>query len=91
MKPIIWSPQAENDFEGILDYLLLNWGLLSAVDFADETERILHIIELMPELYAKDESGLVHQAVIVKQVTLFYRIKDSHIELLRFWNNKQKS
>jgi hypothetical protein len=31
----------------------------------------------------------IHRCVVVKQVSLFYRIKSSHIELLLFWDNRQ--
>jgi plasmid stabilization system protein ParE len=84
---IIWSEKALQDFEQNIDYLFEEWNQDVVQDFTSETERILEILKETPKAFQKHKKTKVHIVPIVKQVTLFYDVKSSHIELLRFWNN----
>lgn len=89
MGVIIWSPEAIDDLEGIMDYLVHKWGKSAVIDFGYEVDRVLHIISLRPSLYPLDDTGTLHKAVIVKQVTLLYSVDKDVIELIHFWDNRQ--
>lgn len=56
-------------------------------NFTFETERILKIISISPNTFQKHKRLKCHIVPITKQITLFYDVKKSEIELLRFWNN----
>jgi len=91
MGVIVWSPRATADFERIVEYLLLEWNETVAYDFAEDVDRVLHIVSLMPEVYPKLNARKIRKAVVVKQVSLFYRIDEHNedIRVLRLWDNRQ--
>jgi hypothetical protein len=53
---VIWSKQAEKDFSSILDYLLENWGTVSAQKFQDKISKLYfyaHVPERREEAQSK--------------------------------------
>jgi hypothetical protein len=40
-------------------------------------------------LFPYSKEGGIHKCVLVKQVSLFYRIKANNVELLVFWDTRQ--
>jgi plasmid stabilization system protein ParE len=47
---IIWLPQAKQDFEDIIDYLIFAWPLSVAKNFIRETNHITKRLEVQPYL-----------------------------------------
>ncbi|MFI5162982.1 MAG: type II toxin-antitoxin system RelE/ParE family toxin [Sphingobacteriales bacterium] len=86
---IIWSPKARLTYYQILDYLDEKWTLREIENFIDRTEEALTHISQNPLLYQYSAQSKVYRCVIVKQVSLFYKIKSDRVELLRFWDNRQ--
>ena len=86
---IIWSPKAKDTYYQILEYLESNWLDREVSDFINRTEEVLSFITANPSQYIKSIKADIHKCVLVKQVSLFYRIKPGAIELLLFWDNRQ--
>lgn len=57
--------------------------------FIDRTEEVIKYINDNPALYVYSTEGDAYKCVVVKQVSLFYRVKANSIELLVFWDNRQ--
>ncbi|MBS1530265.1 MAG: type II toxin-antitoxin system RelE/ParE family toxin [Bacteroidetes bacterium] len=87
--PIIWSPRARISYYKILDYLDEQWTLREIENFIDRTEQALSHISRNPLLYQYSKANESYRCVLVKQVSLFYRIKSTQVELLVFWDNRQ--
>lgn len=88
--PIIWSPRSRKDFLSILDYLIEEWGEKQAIKLADRVDEALELIAEMPQMYpATTRIPNVRRCVIVKQVTLYYRIRKKQIELITFFDPRQ--
>jgi plasmid stabilization system protein ParE len=87
--PIIWSPTARLTYYNILEYLVENWTLKELEVFIDRTEEVISHIRENPSLYPYSGLSDTHKCVLVKQVSLFYRVKSPVIELLVFWDNRQ--
>jgi plasmid stabilization system protein ParE len=49
---VIWSEQAEKDFSSILDYLLENWGTVSAQKFQTKINKQIQLISNFPKMYS---------------------------------------
>lgn len=87
---IIWSNQAEITFYKNLDYLKEEWNRKTIIAFINRVEDILKKISLSPKLfpvYRTDES--IHKCVVNRQITVYYKITESSIILLSFWNSYQ--
>ncbi|MGI6522183.1 MAG: type II toxin-antitoxin system RelE/ParE family toxin [Fermentimonas sp.] len=85
-----WTLSAENDFDLITDYLLENWSASVLQKFIEITEASIQQISrfptLFPIIYKKER---VRKCVLTKQNTLYYKIKDSEIQILRIFDTRQ--
>jgi hypothetical protein len=72
-----------------LEYLYEEWTEKELKAFIHRTEQVLKYIGANPLLYPFSKKNSSHKCVVVKQVSLFYRVKGNYIELLIFWDNRQ--
>jgi plasmid stabilization system protein ParE len=86
---VIWSPTSRITYYQILEYLVEKWTVNELEAFIDRTEEIINLICDNPLLYPYSSNSDTHRCVVVKQISLFYRIKTTNIELLVFWDNRQ--
>ncbi len=86
---IIWSEDALLDYHQNIDYLLIDWSESVALQFVEEVEGVIELIQINPELYPLTDYRGIRKALIRKQITLFYKVVDDSIYLIRFWNNYQ--
>lgn len=87
---IIWTQKARNTYWNNVDYLIRYWNENVVDDFENETLRTIEIILKNPTIGRYDEQLKCNIILIVKQISLFYEIKNDKIILLIFWNNRQK-
>ena len=86
---IVWSPQAKRDYWQNIDYLELKWSIQDVLNFIEKVDYTIQLIVKNNTLFTTTNYKSVHKIVITKQITLYYRITSTNIELLRFWNNYQ--
>jgi plasmid stabilization system protein ParE len=86
---IVWSDDAFMDYHQNIDYLLKEWPERVTLEFIEDVEAVIGLINQHPELYPLTEYLGIRRALVRKQITLFYRIKGNEIQLIRFWNNYQ--
>lgn len=89
MLNIIWTDSAIEDYSSNIDYLEKEWTEKVIEDFIDKTDRIIEKIARENLRFKPTDYKNTFQVPIVKQVSLFYKLDDSNVELLRFWNNYQ--
>jgi plasmid stabilization system protein ParE len=90
-RKIIWSPKAQKDYAGIIDYLLQRWTLKEVQQFVDQVENMFSILRKGNVEFKKIKNGKLHVAVISKQISVYYRIQSSkRVEIVRIWDNRQK-
>ena len=91
MKPysIIWSPRARITYFQILEYLDSNWTKKEVGFFVNRANEVKKHLIKNPLLYAGSVKANIHRCVVVKQVSLFYRVKDNNVEFIVFWDNRQ--
>jgi len=85
-----WMPEAEITFNENIEYLAKKWNLEVIISFLDRVDEVINHIGENPFLYPSyKEYKDVRKCPVTKQITLFYRIKETQIHLLTFWNNFQ--
>ncbi len=90
MRRIKWNKLAREDYYGNIEYLLRKWSEKEAQNFINEVDEILFILKQGKVDYKETDYPDIRRCAIRPQITLFYKIIDTqHIELLRFWLNKQ--
>jgi plasmid stabilization system protein ParE len=86
---IVWSNEAISDYHQNIDYLLKDWSDQVALEFIEDVESVVELIKNHPELFPLVDYKGVRKAVIRKQITLFFKVQDKTVHLIRFWNNYQ--
>lgn len=90
IKQIIWSPAAEKDAEQILDFINTRWSKRVAAKFLNKLDDNIRLISETPKLFPIIEDNLgVRKCVITKQNSLFYRISNEAIEIIRIFDTRQ--
>jgi plasmid stabilization system protein ParE len=67
----------------------MDWSESVALQFVEEVEDVIELIQINPELYPFTDYRDIRKALIRKQITLLYKVADNNIFLIRFWNNYQ--
>lgn len=85
---IYWTRRADAKFEKIIQYLLENWGEKATADFVKKAYAVFDILTVYPEAGPLQHiEGNIRGFVIVKQVTLFYKVQGNTLMLLNFFGN----
>lgn len=87
---VLWSKRADKKFDRILEYLLLELGERITKSFVNKVYEFLDILAEFPEIGTLEnkEKG-IRGFTIVEQINIFYKIDDSKIILLNFFDNRQ--
>lgn len=80
---------AKLSYLDVLAYLEQNWPEKVTENFIIRTEEVLGHVRNSPNLYIYSNEMQCYKSVIVKQVSLFYRVTNNKAELLVFWDNRQ--
>ena len=84
---ISWTPEAEESFEQITDYILGKFGETALRKFLKKVQLFLDGISEYPNLFPQSKSRMVRKGLLSKQTTVYYRVKGDTIELLSFFPN----
>ncbi len=89
---IIWTSEALMTFEDRIEYLKIHWTEKEISNFKKRVNEYLDVLKEKP-LIGKNPGKLknVHIGLIIKQVSLIYRVKSTikEIELISFIDNRQ--
>lgn len=86
---IEWTLNSKNDYWQNIEYLEKHWSEKEALNFINEVDYSLNLLARENVVFTKSDYINVYKMVIIKQVTIYYSIKNKTIYLLRFWNNYQ--
>ncbi len=90
---IIWSPKAVDTIEIVIDYLQANWTEKEIRKFVIETEHVIRLISINPNLFRASEKENIFEAIITKHNLLLYQVNQNakSIELLSFFDTRKDS
>ena len=87
---IYWSKSADKKFDKIITYLEEEWGETVTTAFVKKVYDFLDILVEFPEIGSLEHTERnIRGFVIVRQLTLFYKIQGDSIILLNFFDNRQ--
>ena len=69
---------------------MIEFGEITASDFVKKVYYLLDLLAEFPQMGTEENKELkIRGIVIVKQITLFYQIREGKIILLHFYDNRQ--
>ena len=87
---LIWTEEAIHNLENILDYLITNWSQTEVDKFKRKLSRQIELILQFPKMFpVSDYNPTLRKAVLSKQTTVFYQVKESEIYLVYLFVNRQ--
>lgn len=90
-KVVKWSKHADKKYDKIIDYLIDEWGENATRAFIKKTFEFLDLLVDFPEIGSiENADSQICGFVLVKQLTIFYKIKGDTIVILKFYDNRQE-
>ncbi|RBQ04888.1 type II toxin-antitoxin system RelE/ParE family toxin [Pedobacter miscanthi] len=87
---VVWTDEAKETFDAIFSFILDKFSEQSAKKFLKQTNKILSIIKVQPEIFEASISDQFRKGKITNQTSVFYEIEDDQIRLLFFFDNRQE-
>jgi plasmid stabilization system protein ParE len=86
---IIWTAEADNDFQSIILYLKKHWSDYSAEKFADRIMKKLERLASMPYKPRFTSQPNIQMIKLDKKNVLFFTIEDNYMLLLSIYPYKK--
>jgi len=87
---IYWTRRADEKFDRILEYLSAEWGEKVTSAFVKKVYDFLDVLIDFPEIGSLENAEKnIRGFVIVKQITVFYKVNDNKIILLNFFDTRK--
>ena len=87
---VVWSPEAELTYSKILVYLIDQWGVEASKNFMNRTDEVLYHLERNPRIYIYSEKAKAYRAVITRQASFLFQIRENTVEIITTWDNRQQ-
>ena len=87
---IKWTKRASSSFHKTVEYLENEWSVRSVQKFIKKVNKFLDTLKKQPEIgkFEQEEKG-IRGFVLSRHNTVFYRLKNDTIILLKFFDNRQ--
>lgn len=89
-RKVVWMPIALEDYQNIIDFLLLVWNIEIIHDFEKLIKESIHRIKMNPTSFSMI-FGNVRRIIVHRNVSLFYQFNEAQntIEILSIFDNRQ--
>ena len=87
---IIWTSEAINNPEEILNYLIERWSQKEVDNFKRKLSKQIELIGVFPKMFSQSKyNSKLRKAVLSKQTNIFYQIKNNTIYLVYIFVNSK--
>jgi plasmid stabilization system protein ParE len=87
---IYWTDEAYETFDAIVLSIDDKWGTKQAGIFVKRVQQISTLIADQPYLFRASVTHDLRQAILSRQTSMFYEVKETSINILFFWDNRQE-
>jgi hypothetical protein len=87
---VVYTPQFENDFMKLMDFLIENWSEDIAKQFGNKLDNLIKTLSKMPFIGKKSlQNPLVRGITVTDKNILYYTIMDEQIILISLVDTRQ--
>jgi len=87
---VVFTAEADDTFDSIGNQILNRWGERELLDFRKRVYDVVDAISKSPLIFRSvNNSDNIRKAIIHKNCSMFYEIKELRIDILFFWDNRQ--
>jgi plasmid stabilization system protein ParE len=88
---LVFSSHALESFDAIKSQLREKWGTKTVAEFEKRTLKVLETVSMSPLIFqGVKHSPQIRKGFIHKNCSVFYEVKQNHINILFFWDNRQE-
>lgn len=88
---ILYTSRSKETLKSVYNFINEKFGTRSADRFVSKAEKTIRLIAQQPLIFkASTIDGNVRIGLVTKQTSLFYRVTNTSIHLLFFWDNRQE-
>jgi plasmid stabilization system protein ParE len=92
LREIFWSPLSVDDLENNISYLKDNWPDEVGINYLSHIDKLINQIASNPKQFPIiHKTKKIRKCVVTKHNTIFYREKNSKVEILRVFDTRQKT
>jgi plasmid stabilization system protein ParE len=87
---VFYTPRSKESLESVYKFILDRFGERSAGKFVSKAAKTIDLISQQPFMFKTstlDEK--IRIALITPQCSLFYKVTETSVHLLFFWDNRQ--
>ena len=89
---IVYTPQFEDDFVFLMDYLNTNWSNKVAIQFGNQLDDLIASLSKMPFIGKKSlQNSFIRGITVTDKNILYYAVLDNQIVLLSLVDTRQNS
>jgi len=86
---LFWSDESLDNLKGIISYLESEWSEKEVDAFKKKLSRQLDLIAMNPKIFpVSDFQPRLRKAVLSKQTTIFYEVKEFEIRIAYLFSNR---
>mgnify|MGYP005755335255 CR=1 FL=1 len=86
---IVWTSEADREFERIIEYLLKEWSENEVIEFVKTTDKIIEYISVYPRMFRKTNKRNVHEALVTEHNLMVYKVFKDRIHIITFYDTRQ--
>ncbi len=87
---ILWTEEAVENLGEILDYLENKWSSRKVINFKVSLNKQIELTSNFPQLFpTSEQSPRLRKAVLSKQTTIFYEVKEDVIFIVYLFANRK--
>jgi plasmid stabilization system protein ParE len=89
-KEVIVTPEAERNYERITDYLVAEWGVLTANNFIERYDEIVIMLCENPGIFQfADITKRVQKCILTKHIILYFIETAETVKILTIFDTSQ--
>lgn len=87
---IVWTEEADSNYQSVRKYLKETWGLSSANNFSRKVEDIIELIKSQPEIgeIFPDYKG-VRKKLVTRYNYIYYKFINETLNIINFTDTRQ--
>lgn len=87
---VVFTEEADDTFDSIGNQILKRWGERELLNFRRRVYDVVEVISRSPLIFRSvNNNDSIRKAVVHKNCSMFYEIKEQRIDILFFWDNRQ--
>ncbi|WP_454801192.1 type II toxin-antitoxin system RelE/ParE family toxin [Mucilaginibacter phyllosphaerae] len=87
---IVYTDHSRETLNYTYNYIFNEFGFKAANKFFDKADKTINLLAEFPYMFKESEIDPdVRMGFITKQCSLFYRVTNTEVQILFFWDNRQ--